>query len=77
MGFKKADSKNVLAPARAKRLCLCKDCPSYVDCGERAFCLKGAKKSRCIEEEVGCLCHGCQVRLRLGLREWYFCMKER
>jgi len=53
--------------------CPCKQCPSYVDCGELAFCVKG--KSKCVKEERGCLCPGCPVQAKLGFSSVYYCTR--
>lgn len=52
--------------------CICKKCPSYVECGEKAgFCLVG--KSSCIEEKKGCICGDCPVTKKMGLKWGYYC----
>jgi len=52
--------------------CICKRCPSYVECGEKAgFCLIG--KSTCIKEKKGCICPDCPVTKKMGLRWGYYC----
>ena len=52
--------------------CICKGCPSFVECKEKiAFCLNG--KSKCIKERRGCVCGGCPVHAELGLKSGYYC----
>ena len=52
--------------------CICKKCPSYVECGEKAgFCLVG--KSKCIKEKKGCTCPDCPVTTKMGLKWGYYC----
>lgn len=53
--------------------CICKGCPSYVDCGEPlAFCLVGV--SKCIKTEKGCLCGTCPVFEKMNFDRGYFCL---
>ena len=53
--------------------CICKKCPSYVECGEQAgYCLLG--KSTCIEERKGCICSDCPVTKKMGLKWGYYCV---
>lgn len=53
--------------------CICKKCPSYVECGEKAgFCLVG--KSKCIEEKKGCTCPDCPVTAKMSLKWGYYCV---
>lgn len=57
-------------------MCVCKTCPSYVKCGEKgAFCFPTIGKSKCIKEEKGCLCGGCPVTKKMGLKHGYYCIK--
>jgi hypothetical protein len=57
-------------------LCMCRMCPSYVDCGEEiAFCLTAVGKSTCIKKETGCLCPGCPVLDREGFEHVYYCTR--
>lgn len=52
--------------------CICKKCPSYVECGEKAgYCLVG--KSTCITEKKGCICGDCPVTKKMGLKWGYYC----
>lgn len=55
-------------------MCICRDCPSYVDCQEEiGYCFHG--KSGCIEEEKGCICLDCPVTAKMGLRHGYYCTR--
>jgi len=57
-------------------LCLCRMCPSFVDCKEEiAFCLAENKKSGCIKEEQGCLCPGCPVQAEEDFQHAYYCTR--
>ena len=52
--------------------CICKKCPSYVECDEKGgFCLVG--KSACIKEKKGCICPDCPVTKKMGLKWGYYC----
>lgn len=52
--------------------CICKGCPSYVECNEKAgFCLAG--KSTCIKEKKGCVCPECPVTKKMNLKWGYYC----
>lgn len=60
--------------------CICEQCPSYLDCSknskgkkELGFCFEG--KSKCIKIEKGCICGGCPVKIKLKLKNVYFCTK--
>jgi hypothetical protein len=60
----------------AVRLCMCRMCPSYVDCKEEiSFCMADPGKSRCITKEAGCLCPGCPVQDREGFSHVYYCIR--
>ena len=53
--------------------CICKKCPSYVECGEAVgYCLLG--KSTCITEKKGCICPDCPVTKKMGLKWGYYCI---
>jgi hypothetical protein len=53
--------------------CICKKCPSYVECEERGgFCWVG--KSTCIKEKKGCICPECPVTAKLNLKWGYYCL---
>lgn len=62
---------------KAKSLCFCPRCPTYVKCGagELAFCLGSVSKSRCIKQEKSCLCPICPVTPLLKLRHSYYCTR--
>lgn len=52
--------------------CICKKCPSYVECNEKAgYCLVG--KSECIKEKKGCICPDCPVTKKMNLKWGYYC----
>lgn len=54
--------------------CICKECPSFVECKEKiAFCFIG--KSKCIKEMRGCVCGGCPVHKQFNLKTGYYCIK--
>jgi hypothetical protein len=55
-----------------KDRCLCPNCPTFVDCKAKLFCL--TEKSKCIKEKKGCLCMGCPVHLELKLKYGYYCI---
>lgn len=63
------------------QMCICKECPSYKDCAseggatELGFCFPTVGKSACISEEKGCICGGCPVTEKMGLKNVYFCTK--
>jgi len=60
----------------AARLCVCRMCPSFVDCKEEiAYCMEVTTKSGCISKEKGCLCPGCPVQDREGFRHVYYCIR--
>jgi Protein of unknown function (DUF2769) len=60
----------------AEQICICKTCPSFVDCGERfVFCLREVGKSQCIEKEIACLCTACPVQELLGYQHEYYCTR--
>lgn len=57
-------------------MCLCPECPSWVECGEKGgFCFETIEKSSCISEEYGCLCPTCPVASSLGLENMYYCIR--
>ena len=60
----------------AVRLCVCRMCPSFVDCGEEiVFCMAVNSKSGCISKEKGCLCPGCPVQDWEGFQHVYYCIR--
>lgn len=57
-------------------LCLCRRCPSFMDCSEEtAYCLAATGKSACIRTERGCLCPACPVLEREGFLHVYYCTR--
>jgi len=56
-------------------MCICKGCPSYVDCNELGFCFPTIGKSKCIKEEMGCLCPICPVTEMMGFTHVYYCTR--
>lgn len=58
------------------KLCICERCPSYVVCKpkEKAFCHSSNGKSKCIKLQKGCICGGCPVKAKYGLKNFYFCI---
>ncbi len=67
--------------AMVKDMCICADCPSYLDCSEKGgsaelgFCFPTIGKSECIEEEKGCICGSCPVTEKMGLKHGYYCTR--
>ncbi len=60
----------------AIEMCVCRNCPSFVDCKEEiAYCFPTIGKSKCIKEEKGCICGGCPVTANLGLKHGYYCTR--
>jgi len=60
----------------AERICICRKCPSYFNCGEKlAFCLWESGKSKCIIIERGCICPGCPVQQKMKLVHEYYCIR--
>jgi hypothetical protein len=58
---------------KMEKKCICRGCPSFVECAEKTlFCLIG--KSKCIREGKGCVCGGCPVKSELGLKKGYYCL---
>ncbi len=56
--------------------CLCKDCPSYVKCGEMGgYCFQQVGKSKCIKKMRGCECGACSITKMEGLTGMYYCVK--
>ncbi len=56
--------------------CICKSCPSYVECGEKAgFCFPSIGKSKCIKEEESCICAKCPVYEKMDLGHFFFCTR--
>ncbi|MBN2517388.1 MAG: DUF2769 domain-containing protein [Candidatus Altiarchaeota archaeon] len=60
----------------AIKLCICPDCPSWVECREKgAYCLEAVGRSNCITKEEGCLCPACPLVEKLNLKYTYFCTR--
>jgi len=58
----------------AIKMCICKNCPIYKECGEKmAFCFLG--KSKCIKEDKGCICGGCPVHRQEKFERYDYCLK--
>lgn len=56
-------------------MCICPNCPSWVDCGDSGgFCVHTIGKSNCIVEESGCICGGCPVTEKMGLKHIFYCI---
>lgn len=61
---------------KAIGLCICRMCPSFVDCNEEiAYCLAEIRKSGCIQMEQGCLCPGCPVQGEEDFQHVYYCTR--
>jgi hypothetical protein len=57
--------------------CTCKKCPTYYDCGESiGYCAHPIGKSKCIEDEMACICKACPIYPVMGLTEWFFCTRD-
>lgn len=60
---------------KMERLCVCQQCPSYVDCHEEVtFCLAESGRSKCIKDRKGCLCGGCAVAKQMKFDHGYYCV---
>lgn len=59
------------------QMCICPDCPSWVEAGERGgFCFETIPKSRYISEKKGCICPSCPVAKKVGFGDSYYCIRE-
>ena len=48
--------------------CICKKCPTWIECNEDGrFCQNTIGKSKCIIEENGCICGNCPVYEKMNL----------
>jgi len=57
-------------------MCICGECPSWVECGEKGgFCFPTIGKSGCIKEEKGCICGKCPVYSKMSLKNGYYCTR--
>lgn len=62
--------------AEAERICICPECPTYVDCDEPvAFCMLEEGTSKCITKPHGCICGGCPVHDQMGFLFGYYCIE--
>lgn len=59
----------------AAKECICSSCPTYCDSGELAFCFSKRGRSKAIKVENGCICRGCSVFDKTGLKHIYFCTR--
>jgi hypothetical protein len=74
--FSMASARNLeMDEKTAKEACICKSCPSYADCGEKAFCLPAIGKSKCIKKEQGCICPACPVQQSMGYTRVLYCTR--
>jgi len=72
MSMEEMDQKK----AMVLEMCICANCPSWVECGENGgYCFPTIGKSGCITEEKGCTCGGCPVTEKMSLKNIYFCTK--
>ncbi|HII15107.1 MAG TPA: DUF2769 domain-containing protein [Nanoarchaeota archaeon] len=55
--------------------CICGSCPSFNECGAKAFCFDETGKSKCIKEEKGCLCPSCPVQDKFKFSHTYYCIR--
>jgi hypothetical protein len=67
--------KKWLTPAELKKMCVCPSCPSYADCGEHGFCSPQTGKSKCINQEKGCICGACPVTSEMELGHGFYCTR--
>ncbi len=60
-----------------KKICatFCGNCPSYSGTGETELLFCSTGKTGKITEEKGCLCGGCPVTPKMGLRWSYYCTR--
>ncbi len=61
----------------AKKICkdYCGMCPSYLGTGENELLFCRIGKSEVITDEKGCVCGGCPVQKKMGLKWFYYCTK--
>ncbi|MEN6609390.1 MAG: DUF2769 domain-containing protein [Methanoregulaceae archaeon] len=68
--------EEIMDRKKAIGLCICRMCPSFVDCNEEiAYCLAETGKSGCIRIEQGCLCPGCPVQEEEDFQHVYYCTR--
>ncbi len=71
-----ADSSTQDRKSLALKECICKRCPTFVECAQKeniGYCVTG--KSKCIKKRSGCICWWCPVHKKLKLEWWYFCIE--
>ncbi len=57
-------------------MCTCANCPSWVDGNEKGgYCFPTIGKSKVITEEKGCICGGCPIYAKMGLKNMFFCTR--
>jgi len=57
-------------------MCICKSCPTYVECGEAGgYCFPLIGKSGCIKEEKQCTCGKCPVYSKMDLKNMFYCTR--
>ena len=65
-----------LSEEKVVKLCICRACSSFVNCNEKiGYCYSSIGKSKCIIKAKGCICGGCPVRDKMGLKNMYYCIK--
>ena len=65
---------SLIGGALARFRCTVCTCPSWRECGEDGgYCFPDIGKSKCITEELGCICGGCPVAKMMELKNIYFC----
>jgi len=70
-------SKNKLPDEKGLReMCICPNCPTYIDCGELVFCLESSNKSKCVRFEKECLFPSRLVVSLMGFRHSHYCTRE-
>lgn len=58
-----------------QKKCICKMCPTYVNCGEAlAYCLPENGSSKCITVKSACVCPGCPVYAIKGFTKDFYCI---
>jgi len=60
---------------KLREMCICPRCPTFVECGAKAFCLDSSQKSKCIKTPKGCLCPSCPVESLMGYRHAFYCLR--
>ncbi|NJD77055.1 MAG: DUF2769 domain-containing protein [Candidatus Methanoperedens sp.] len=57
------------------KICICRNCPTYVGTGENKLTFCAIGKSTIIKIDRGCLCPGCPVQKAMALRWDRYCLK--